>query len=72
LAVLGPTRAGRTTASRILATLLRPCGGKASAGGLDLVRDTAEVRRLIGTAGQYASLNEDLTAGEPLPSWHGR
>ncbi|MFI0366330.1 ATP-binding cassette domain-containing protein [Actinomadura sp. 1N219] len=66
LGVLGPNGAGKTTAVRILATLLRPDAGRAEVCGLDVVRDAARVRELIGLTGQYASVDEDLTARENL------
>lgn len=64
--VLGPNGAGKTTLIRILATLLRPDEGRAAVGGLDVVRDAARVRRLIGLTGQYATVDEDLTGTENL------
>ncbi|MBE1531978.1 ATP-binding cassette domain-containing protein [Actinomadura algeriensis] len=66
LALLGPNGAGKTTAIRILATLLRPDAGTARVCGLDVGRDAAGVRRRIGLTGQYASVDEDLTATENL------
>ncbi|MEU3452810.1 ATP-binding cassette domain-containing protein [Micromonospora sp. NPDC006766] len=66
LGVLGPNGAGKTTAVRILATLLRADEGRASVGGYDVVRDAAQVRRLIGLTGQYASVDEDLTGTQNL------
>jgi oleandomycin transport system ATP-binding protein len=66
LGLLGPNGAGKTTAVRILATLLRPDAGRAEVRGLDVVRDAAEVRRMIGLTGQYASVDEDLTGAENL------
>jgi oleandomycin transport system ATP-binding protein len=66
LGVLGPNGAGKTTAIRILATLLRPDQGTATVAGLDVVRDAAQVRRMIGLTGQYASVDEDLTGTENL------
>jgi oleandomycin transport system ATP-binding protein len=66
LGLLGPNGAGKTTAIRVLATLLRPDAGRATVGGLDVVRDAARVRRLIGLTGQYASVDEDLTGAENL------
>lgn len=66
LGVLGPNGAGKTTAVRVLATLLRPDDGAATVGGLDVVRDAALVRRMIGLTGQYASVDEDLTGRENL------
>jgi oleandomycin transport system ATP-binding protein len=66
LGVLGPNGAGKTTAVRILATLLRPDSGHATVSGLDVVRNAAKVRRMIGLTGQYASVDEDLTGTENL------
>ena len=66
LGVLGPNGAGKTTAVRILATLLRPDEGRATVKGLDVVKDAAKVRRLIGLTGQYASVDEDLTGLQNL------
>ncbi|MER6810232.1 ATP-binding cassette domain-containing protein [Spirillospora sp. NPDC000708] len=66
LGLLGPNGAGKTTAVRVLATLLRPDAGRAEVRGLDVVRDAARVRRLIGLTGQYASVDEDLTGAENL------
>ena len=64
--LLGPNGAGKTTAVRILTTLLQPDGGSASVAGHDVVRDAARVRELIGLAGQYAAVDENLTGFENL------
>jgi oleandomycin transport system ATP-binding protein len=66
LGVLGPNGAGKTTAVRILSTLSRPDAGRATVGGLDVVKDAAKVRRLIGLTGQYASVDDDLTGLQNL------
>jgi ABC-2 type transport system ATP-binding protein len=66
LGLLGPNGAGKTTAVRILTTLLHPDGGRASVLGVDVVDDPQRVRGLIGLAGQYAALDENLTARENL------
>ncbi|MFD9739596.1 ATP-binding cassette domain-containing protein [Umezawaea sp. NPDC059074] len=66
LGVLGPNGAGKTTAVRILTTLLTPDAGRATVGGLDVVKDAAKVRRMIGLTGQYASVDEDLTGTQNL------
>ena len=64
--LLGPNGAGKTTAVRILTTLLHPDGGRATVVGRDVVRDAAELRALIGLAGQYAAVDENLTGFENL------
>lgn len=66
LGVLGPNGAGKTTAVRMLATLLRPDAGTARVLGHDIHTDADAVRGLVGLTGQYASVDEDLTATENL------
>ncbi|MFE0149699.1 ATP-binding cassette domain-containing protein [Nonomuraea sp. NPDC059007] len=66
LGVLGPNGAGKTTAVRILATLQRPDGGRARVHGHDVAERPAEVRKLIGLTGQYASVDEKLTGVQNL------
>src|ERR1700743_1282516 len=61
LAVLGANGAGKTTAVRIWATLLRAESGTARAIGFDVRRQPNEVRATIGLTGQFASVDEDLT-----------
>lgn len=46
--VVGPNGAGKTTTVKILSTLLLPTSGKATIFGLDVVKDTAEIRPKIG------------------------
>jgi daunorubicin resistance ABC transporter ATP-binding subunit len=64
--LLGPNGAGKTTTIRILATVLEPDEGRASILGRDVVRDAFAVRRLIGLAGQYAAVDQNLTGRENL------
>ncbi len=66
LGLLGPNGAGKTTTVRILATLLRPDAGRATVAGFDVVRQAQELRRVIGLSGQYAAVDENLTARENL------
>lgn len=64
--VLGPNGAGKTTTIRMLATLLRPDSGSARIFGHDVVKESQIVRQLIGVTGQYASVDESLSATENL------
>ncbi|WP_326767601.1 ATP-binding cassette domain-containing protein [Streptomyces sp. NBC_01591] len=64
--LLGPNGAGKTTAVRILTTLLRPDEGRASVAGFDVVSQAQDVRARIGLTGQYAAVDERLTARENL------
>ncbi|MEZ0109951.1 ABC-2 type transport system ATP-binding protein [Catenulispora sp. EB89] len=64
--VLGPNGAGKTTALRMLATLLPIDGGQARLFGVDVAREPHRIRQLIGITGQYASVDEDMTATENL------
>src|SRR5947207_9628295 len=66
LGLLGPNGAGKTTTVRILTTLLEPEAGHATVAGLDVVRDAAKLRRVIGLSGQYAAVDERLTGRENL------
>ncbi len=65
-ALLGTNGAGKTTTVRMLSTLVRPDAGTARVFGLDVVAHAGRVRSLIGVTGQYASVDEDLTATENL------
>jgi ABC-2 type transport system ATP-binding protein len=64
--VLGPNGAGKTTTINMLATLLQPDGGSAKIFGHDVVHESQTVRQLIGVTGQYASVDESLSATENL------
>ncbi|MRH90819.1 ATP-binding cassette domain-containing protein [Nocardia sp. SYP-A9097] len=64
--LLGPNGAGKTTTVRMLATLLRPDSGSATVFGHDVVRQATAVRSMIGLTGQYAAVDENLTAVENL------
>lgn len=64
--VLGPNGAGKTTMLSMLATLLTIDGGEAEIFGLDVRTHPHQVRQLLGVTGQYASVDENLTASENL------
>jgi ABC-2 type transport system ATP-binding protein len=64
--LLGPNGSGKTTMVRILSTILAPSSGSASVNGYDVVKQPDEVRRSIGLAGQFATVDENLTGSENL------
>lgn len=64
--VLGPNGAGKTTTIRMLATLLKADAGSTRIFGHDVVKEAHIVRQLIGVTGQYASVDESLSATENL------
>jgi len=63
---LGPNGSGKTTTVRMLSTLLPMTGGTVKVFGKDLTNEPKEVRKRISLAGQYASLDEDLTGMENI------
>jgi ABC-2 type transport system ATP-binding protein len=66
LGLLGPNGAGKTTAVRVLSTILEPDSGTGTILGHDVVKEPEVVRRLIGLAGQYATVDENLTGRENI------
>jgi ABC-2 type transport system ATP-binding protein len=64
--ILGPNGAGKTTFLRMLATITKVSKGKAMIFGKDVTKDARKVRSLIGLTGQYATVDEELTAMENL------
>lgn len=64
--LLGRNGAGKTTLIKILTTLLRPTSGSAAVAGYDIVRQGAEVRRVIGYVPQMLSTDGELTGYENL------
>jgi daunorubicin resistance ABC transporter ATP-binding subunit len=64
--LLGPNGAGKTTAVRVLTTITRPDAGTGRVLGHDVVSEAGRVRSLIGLAGQYAAVDENLTGRENI------
>jgi len=63
---LGPNGAGKSTTIKILTTLLRRSSGRAKVAGMDVEREPAKIRKLIGYSAQDVSVDDDLTARENL------
>ncbi|HKQ04424.1 MAG TPA: ATP-binding cassette domain-containing protein [Blastocatellia bacterium] len=64
--LLGPNGAGKTTVIKMLTTLLPPTSGQASIAGLDVLKQSGAVRRLIGYVPQLVSVDGSLTGYENL------
>src|SRR3954452_16991685 len=63
---LGPHGAGNTRMLKMLDHPLPIDGGRAEVFGHDVRREPHVVRQLLGVTGQYASVDENLTATENL------
>jgi ABC-2 type transport system ATP-binding protein len=66
--LIGANGAGKTTALRILSTLLVPTSGTATIGARDVVRDCLQVRQMIGYMPESLPVFMEFTVGEFL-SW---
>jgi daunorubicin resistance ABC transporter ATP-binding subunit len=66
VALLGPNGAGKTTTVRMLATLEAPTSGELRVCGFDPTTEGHEVRSRMSLTGQFAALEDHLTARENL------
>ncbi|MDR3189988.1 MAG: ATP-binding cassette domain-containing protein [Lactobacillaceae bacterium] len=64
--LLGPNGAGKTTTLRMITTLLKPTSGSIKIFGHDTQKEDRLVRSMFGLTGQYASVDEDISARENL------
>jgi ABC-2 type transport system ATP-binding protein len=64
--VVGPDGAGKTTALRLLATVMLPDAGGGRVAGFDLAAEPEPIKRRIGYVPQRFSLYQELTVGENL------
>jgi len=64
--LLGPNGAGKSTAIKMLTTLLPPSSGSAHIAGFDLMRQSTQVRHVVGYVPQALSADSTLTGYENL------
>jgi len=64
--LLGPNGAGKTTTLRMMTTLLKANQGSVQIFGHDTVKEGRVARSMFGLTGQYASVDEDISARENL------
>src|SRR5213596_3927655 len=68
---LGANGAGKSTTIRMMCGLLKPTGGTAVVGGIDVSRDPEGVKRRIGYMSQRFSLYESLTVDQNIRFFAG-
>lgn len=65
-ALLGSNGAGKTTTINILTTLMKADGGSATVNGFDIAKQPEKVRQSISLTGQFAAVDDMLTARENI------
>lgn len=63
---LGPNGAGKTTTMKMLLGLSRPTAGSGTMLGMDIVRDSIDIRRRVGYLSQQPQFYDHMTARETL------
>lgn len=68
---LGPNGAGKSTTIKMLCGLLTPTSGGGTVGGLDIMRQSEEIKKVIGYMSQRFSLYDDLTVEQNIDFFSG-
>lgn len=63
---LGPNGAGKTTTIKLLLGLISPSGGSGSVFGMDIIKDSVEIRSRVGYLPQEPRFYDHLTARQTL------
>jgi len=72
---IGPNGAGKSTTIRILLNFIHPTSGRASVFGKDIVRDSLDIRRMVGYLPSEVHYYDDMKAADLLrysASFYGR
>jgi ABC-2 type transport system ATP-binding protein len=64
--LLGPNGAGKSTVIGMLSTYLDPDGGSIQINGIDVLKEPAKVKKIIGVVPQELAIYEEITAEENL------
>ena len=64
--ILGPNGAGKSTLIKILATLIEPDSGEISINNINLIKNSRQIRELIGYVAQEVAIDKILTGRELL------
>jgi len=64
--LVGPNGAGKTSTFKVLGTLMEPTYGEVTVCGLDVLEETAKVRKILGYMPDLAPVPSDLKLGEFL------
>ncbi|PAV27960.1 export ABC transporter ATP-binding protein [Virgibacillus profundi] len=64
--LLGPNGAGKSTTISIISSLLKPSSGDVKLDGKSIIKNPAEIRKILGVVPQEIALYEELTAYENL------
>lgn len=68
---LGPNGAGKSTTIKMLCGLLTPTSGGGYVGGFDIMRQSEEIKKIIGYMSQRFSLYDDLTVEQNIDFFSG-
>jgi len=63
---LGPNGAGKSTTIKLLLGLIRPTAGSGTVFGMDIVRESTEIRKRVGYLPQAPRFYDEMTAREVL------
>lgn len=67
--LLGPNGAGKSTLISMISTLLTPDGGEITVSEYDILKNTSQIKKMLGLVPQDIALYPTLTARENLVFW---